>query len=153
MQVPLAGAMPALSCPATTLCVAGSYSATMITSTNPTGDASAWTATQLGLAGVFHTISCPTTSFCVAGDDQGEILTLANPAGGPSAWSHTLIDGPSACNSSPCLIERLYAYDTQGTQVLDTSLGGTGNTITNIQLSNDQLTWTTNGVSHQATLQ
>jgi hypothetical protein len=36
--------------------------------------------------------------------------------------------------------------------VLDTSVGGAGNTITAIQLSGRQLTWNNNAVPHQATL-
>ena len=141
-----------LSCPFVTLCIASTYSGSVITSTDPTGGASAWSLAPIPI-GWLSTISCPSTMLCVAGDTNGDILTSSDPAGGLDAWSSQLIDTPPSCNNtSPCLVEHVYAYDTHGSQVLDTAVGGTGNTITNIQLSGSQLTWTDDGRAHQATL-
>jgi hypothetical protein len=149
---PTTGPESALSCASANLCIAGIYSGSLITSTNPTGGAGAWSVAPIPITGWLSTISCPSTTLCVAGDNAGDILTSSDPAGGPGAWSTMLIDTPPSCSTSPCLAEHVYAYDTQGTRVLDTSLGGTGNTITNIQLSGSQLTWTNNGAAHHATL-
>lgn len=150
---PTTGPESALSCHSATLCIAGTYSGSLITSTNPTGGANAWSGGgPFPITGWLSTISCPSTTLCVAGDAAGHILTSSDPADGPDAWSTMLIDTPPSCTNSPCLVEHVYAYDTQGTRALDTSLGPTGNTITNIQLSGSQLTWTSNGIAHHATL-
>jgi hypothetical protein len=141
-----------IACPSATLCVAGTYTG-VLTSTNPSGATSAWTPTSIATTGAVQAISCPSTALCVAGDAGGNILTSTNPTGGPNAWSSKLIDTPPAChNTSPCLVEHVYAYDTHGSQILDTTLGGTGTTITNIQLSGTQLRWTNNGNHDDAAL-
>jgi hypothetical protein len=142
---------PTISCPSTTLCVAGTYSGVMA-STNPTGGTNAWIPTPIPIIGAVRAISCPSTALCVAGDDGGDILTSTNPPGGPSAWTRAPVDIPSACSLTACFVEHVYAYDTQGTQMLDTAYGDTGNSITNLQLSDSQLSWTNNGVPHQVTL-
>jgi hypothetical protein len=79
-----------VSCPTVSLCVAVSgernTSGKVLTSTNPTGGAAAWTVTQLdpelGLRGV----SCGTPTLCVAVAQQGRLLVSTNPTGGVSAW-------------------------------------------------------------------
>jgi hypothetical protein len=76
----------AVSCPTTGLCVAVDLAGDVITSTNPTGGASAWTATRIDEAKDLESISCPTTAFCAATDFSGNIFTSTNPTGGASAW-------------------------------------------------------------------
>ena len=78
----------------TTLCVAVDDNGNVVTSTDPTGGASAWTVTQLGssLNGNFTAISCPSTTLCVAVDNAGDVITSTDPTGGASAWTVTSVD-------------------------------------------------------------
>ena len=58
-----------VSCPSVNFCVAVDDSGNVVTSTNPTGGAAAWTVTNVGgydLTGV----SCPSSVLCVAGGQQ-----------------------------------------------------------------------------------
>ena len=96
-----------LSCTAGPLCAifstqygCGVYcysSGQVISSTNPTGPVSAWTAVGIGdpfgdsgshllVAG-----SCPSRSLCVTLDSSGNILTSTNPTGPASVWHTTAI--------------------------------------------------------------
>jgi hypothetical protein len=89
-------ALSAVSCPSGSLCVGVDYWGNVVTATDPTGGASAWTVApvdpngpalgfvdQPSLTGV----SCPSVSLCVAVDRAGNVLTSANPTGGSSAWT------------------------------------------------------------------
>ncbi|MGH2974888.1 MAG: WD40/YVTN/BNR-like repeat-containing protein [Solirubrobacterales bacterium] len=80
-----------VSCPTASLCVAVSgeryTSGKVLTSTNPTGGASAWTVTQLDESLDLRGVSCGTPTFCVAVAQQGRVLVSANPTGGASAWT------------------------------------------------------------------
>ena len=59
----------------------------MITSTNPTGGAGAWTTSNVAVPYWYSaSISCPSVSLCVLGDSAGDILTSTNPTGGAAAW-------------------------------------------------------------------
>lgn len=77
-----------VSCPTTTLCVAvdGGDPGNAVTTTNPTGAASAWKLAKK--AGTLLTsIACPTSTLCVAAGDQDYVST--NPASSLSAWRAT----------------------------------------------------------------
>ena len=69
----------------------------MVTSTNPTGGATAWTVTPLG--GIFGSnrdlsgVSCPSVSLCVVIDQQRDVINSTNPTGGAGAWTSTHIGG------------------------------------------------------------
>jgi hypothetical protein len=80
-----------ISCPTASLCVAVSgeryTSGKILTSTNPTGGASAWTVTQLDESLDLRGISCGTPALCVAVAEQGRLLVSTNPTGGASAWT------------------------------------------------------------------
>lgn len=80
-----------VSCPTTSLCVAVSgeryTSGKILTSTDPTGSASAWTVTQLDESLDLRGISCGTPTLCVAVAQQGRLLASTNPTGGASAWT------------------------------------------------------------------
>lgn len=80
-----------ISCPTASLCVAVSgeryTSGKILTSTNPTGGASAWTVTQLDESLDLRGISCGTPALCVAVAEHGRLLVSTNPAGGASAWT------------------------------------------------------------------
>ncbi len=80
-----------VSCPTASLCVAVSgerYTAgKVLTSTNPTGGAAAWTVTQLDESLDMRGVSCGTPTLCVAVGRQGRLLVSRDPAGGVSAWT------------------------------------------------------------------
>jgi hypothetical protein len=90
-----------LSCPSVHLCVT-SYLSKIITTTNPTGPASAWHAVDVQPAGLnaegkIDSLTCPSVSLCVAGmnewsNEEGggtslEFATTTSPAGEASAWN------------------------------------------------------------------
>lgn len=81
----------AVSCPTVSLCVAVSgereTAGKILTSTNPTGGASAWNETQLDESLDLRGVSCGTPTLCVAVARHGRVLTSTNPAGGESAWT------------------------------------------------------------------
>lgn len=87
--LPLAG----VSCPTTGFCVAVDSSGNVLTSTNPTGGASAWTKATVdagGGGGASKGVFCLSASFCVV-VDGGDVVTSTNPAGGSAAWTVTTI--------------------------------------------------------------
>ena len=59
-----------ISCPSKTLCVAADDNGDVLTSTNPTGGAAAWTRTPVDARWSFYAMSCSTLPLC-AGVDQG----------------------------------------------------------------------------------
>jgi hypothetical protein len=82
----------AVDCPAPGFCVAVSYEGLIYTSTNPTGDAGAWTGIDLTPEGPnihMYGLDCPTADLCVAVATGGKILTTTDPAGGVGAWTVT----------------------------------------------------------------
>jgi hypothetical protein len=90
-----------VSCPATTLCVAGTTaSGTVYVSTNPTaGAAATWTATSIAGAGPeIRSVSCPTTALCVGVDSAGNSVTSTDPAAG--TWTVRKIHNPPGGLSS-----------------------------------------------------
>jgi hypothetical protein len=89
----LGGRLQAVSCPSEGLCVAVTYEGFIYASTDPTGGAEAWTATNINDphgTGATHLIgiSCPSPSLCVAvsgGSNNpygGRVLTSTNPTAG-----------------------------------------------------------------------
>jgi hypothetical protein len=81
----------------------------IVTSTDPTGGASAWTETNLaGLVGVpsgLTSVSCPSTHFCAIATGGGEILTSHDPTGGPVAWKAS--STPASLSDLVCVTARL----------------------------------------------
>ena len=75
------------SCPTTTFCAVGDEQGNVLTSTNPTGGSSAWTATHIDADNAIRAIACPSASLCVIGDDAGNLLTSTSPTAGAAAWS------------------------------------------------------------------
>jgi len=82
-----------ISCPTESLCAAVSPQG-VITSTNPTGGAGAWTVTNVG-SEYLSDISCPTVSLCVAVDRSRHVVTSTNPTGGAGAWTITNVNVPT----------------------------------------------------------
>ncbi len=82
-----------VSCPTATLCVAYDASGDVVTSTDPTGGPSAWSAANVDGSIPLSGVSCPTTSLCVAVDGLGNVLTSTDPTGGASSWTTTHLGG------------------------------------------------------------
>lgn len=118
-QVPLT----AVSCPSASLCVAVDVEGDVLTSTNPTGGASAWTTTPVDASHFLNAIACPTTSLCVAVDGHGNVVTSTDPTGGASAW--TVASVSSALNKVSCPTSTFCAASTGGGEVV-TSTNPTG---------------------------
>ena len=93
--------MNSISCPTVHLCVAVEYS-NVITSSNPTGGAAAWTVTNVdGFTGgdtpFMSVVTCPSEALCVAVDTNDDsVATSINPTGGAAAWKVTKL--PAATN-------------------------------------------------------
>jgi hypothetical protein len=66
----------------------------VVTSTNPTGGAGAWSTADIVGASFLSAVSCPTASLCVAVDSAGNVVTSTNPTGGASAWTVTDVTKP-----------------------------------------------------------
>ncbi|MEA2196530.1 MAG: hypothetical protein QOJ25_581 [Solirubrobacteraceae bacterium] len=134
---PLATFSPqAISCPASTLCVAAGLDgqarrSAVLISTNPAGGASTWTETQFADSIGFSAVSCNTTPVCVALNYKGRVLATANPTGGASAWKAQDLypyhpSGGVSCVPGMCALE---SYErAAGSYMLTTSnpLGGVG---------------------------
>jgi len=78
-------ALTAVDCPSTTLCVVTDSAdpATVLTSSDPRGGASAWAPTKM--SGTLDTVSCVrATTFCVVAGSHEEWSNF--PAGGSSEW-------------------------------------------------------------------
>ena len=145
------GFLSRTACPTTSLCVTGSLDG-LAWSTNPTGGPTAWNHASLNGGNGYVGIACPSTTLCVAVSNTGHAATSTDPSGGASTWTDTLIDGPSCAVNTPCIAQQLYAHDDQGTSIFDTTGPGSSNSIANITLTGDQLTWTHNGTPRSATL-
>ena len=104
-----------MSCPSSTLCVAGSDGGKIMTSTDPTDGATStgatWTIQGPEPSESILGMSCPSTSLCVGVDDGGNTLTSTDPADGPTAvWSvdpgvdgTNVMDGISCPSTSLCV--------------------------------------------------
>jgi hypothetical protein len=119
-------ALIAVDCPSASLCVAITIDSTVVTSTDPTGPASAWSLTNPEDNGP-QAVSCASISLCVAvgADGQavvgtGQPATLAVAVGGSGAGtvSTTGISCPGACAQS-------YAAGTTLTLTATPALGST----------------------------
>jgi hypothetical protein len=94
------GRLQAVSCASQNLCVAVSYEGFVYVSTNPTGDAGAWSPTVINDGdGATHltAVSCPSPAFCVAvsggsnNSNGGRVLTSTNPTSGQ--WQASQLSG------------------------------------------------------------
>ncbi len=79
----------AVSCASASLCVAVDSAGDVTASTNPTGGAAAWSATNVDGTNDLSAVSCTSTPslLCVAVDGAGDVVTSTNPAGGAGAWT------------------------------------------------------------------
>lgn|GEM_PF-6209509 len=108
-------AVNSISCPSTALCVAVGYGE-VVTSTDPAGGISKWTAVPVDALHPLTAVSCPTTSFCEAVDSQGNSVSSTDPTGGSSKWTvHTAVDTNQLVQSLSCPSSSLcVAIDTAG---------------------------------------
>ena len=112
-----------VSCPTASLCVAVSgeryTSGKVLTSTNPTGGASAWTVTQLDESLDLRGVSCGTPTLCVAVAQQGRMLVSTNPTGGASAWTELgTPGGPGDLQGVSCAADVLCVAGNAGGNML-----------------------------------
>jgi hypothetical protein len=120
--------LTAMSCPSSSLCIAGDDHGDLLGSNNPAGGASAWTATRnVDPPGPIAGVSCPSASFCVAVGARGDILTSTRPLGGIAGWkriagvvSKSIGFGDVSCASSRLCV----ALDGAGDVVTSTRPAG-----------------------------
>jgi hypothetical protein len=91
-----------ISCPTAGLCVALDDGANVLTSTNPTGGASAWKLAHFRFTAQLSDLTCPSVSLCVAVDREGDVVTSTNPTGGASAWTVSQLDRGGYLTSLSC---------------------------------------------------
>ncbi len=123
------GHLFAISCPSDDLCVAAGSDTLIATSTNPSGDRTAWRtfhpggAMEIevppGAAGVMFPgaqirgMSCPTTRLCIGVTFDDRVVSSTDPAGGATAWKiversgekerHTHMTGISCPSPTLCI--------------------------------------------------
>jgi hypothetical protein len=83
-----------VSCPSSGLCVAVDGSGNVVTSSNPTGGAAAWTVTNVDGTNILKGVSCPSSGLCVAVDEGGNVVT------GTASATTTLTSVASSSNPS-----------------------------------------------------
>ena len=113
-----------VSCASASLCFATEAGGEILTSTDPTGGASAW---QVWTGVPFGDLSCPSVRMCVALTGEGDVVTSTDPTGGAGAWTVTKVDSHSLEDVS-CSSETLcVATDSYGDVLTSTDpTGGTG---------------------------
>jgi len=126
-QPPFAGnGINGVSCPTTSFCVAVDTAGNVLTSANPTGPATGWTASNLSGKGLYG-VSCPTTGLCVATSAGlgGTIFTSTNPTGGAGAWTGSNIDSSNPITGVSCPSTTLcVVVDGSGNALTSTDAGG-----------------------------
>jgi hypothetical protein len=81
-----------VSCPSASLCVAVDRVGNAMSSTRPTGGASAWKLTRTSATDMLS-VSCPSSGLCVAVNPDGNIISAADPTGNAGMWSSHRIIG------------------------------------------------------------
>jgi hypothetical protein len=124
----------AISCPSASLCVATDGGG-VVSSTDPTGGASAWRVTALDFDVGLQAISCPSTSLCVAADGAGNVIATTHPAGAASSWALTH-PGPARLIGMSCPSPTL-CVSTDGTNniVLSTEPAGGASSWSEVPLN------------------
>jgi hypothetical protein len=102
--LPGSSALTTVSCASLSFCVATDVSGDVLTSTDPSGSASAWKITHavVPASNSFSALSCPSVTFCVAVTRHGDVVTSTDPTGGARAWKITRLDGPTMLDSVSC---------------------------------------------------
>lgn len=145
------GFLSSVSCPSTTLCIAGNHSKALFTSTDPTGGASAWIyqteyawppieSPNAKYFGPLASVSCASVSFCVADldsyNDFDTLATSTDPIGGGSAWLAT----------TPYIMGDRSGKPILGVSCASVSLcvaaDGAGSVLTSTDPTSSEATWT-----------
>jgi hypothetical protein len=115
-----------IDCPTTSLCVAVDKSGDVITTTNPTGPATDWTAVDV-INSSLHAVSCSSPSLCVAVSTAGQLVTSTDPTGGVAAWTTAKISGVGYLGAVDCGVGVCAALDAEGRILLSSNpTGGAG---------------------------
>jgi hypothetical protein len=126
-----------VSCPSISLCVAVDSAGNVVTSTDPTGAAGAWTTTCRFCRNQCHLV--PHDLLVRCGDDEGNVVTSADPTGGAGAWTVIGLEGTDWLTGVSCPSPSLcVAVDTTGHVVTSTDpAGGSADwTTTEVGLGN-----------------
>lgn len=112
-----------ISCASASMCVAVSgereTAGKVLSTTNPTGPASAWQVVQLDETLKFTGVSCGTPSFCIAVAEKGRLLASTNPTGGAAAWREVgTPGGPGDLKGVSCLAVALCVAGNAGGNLL-----------------------------------
>ena len=77
-----------VSCPSVSLCVAVDNAGNVVSTANPTGGPSAWSASAVSGATGLAAISCPSKSLCIATGGSTMVVSTS-PAAGVQAWAQS----------------------------------------------------------------
>jgi hypothetical protein len=114
-----------LSCPSTALCVAVDQSGDVLSSTDPTGGTTAWTASAISTGTRLTAVSCPSTSTCVAVTGGGQAFSTTSPTSGAAGWTGQTIDPGDNLTAVSCPTTTLCAAaDDQGNVLTSPGTGG-----------------------------
>ncbi len=124
------------SAPPEALCIAADNAGNVLTSTNPTGGASAWQKTNIDGTTPLTAVSCEYEA-CVAVDNLGNLLIGPGPStGGTGTWKKAAIDpgnggltGVSCPSRDIAQIQFCLAVDHAGNAVLSGGPGEWNNTL------------------------
>jgi len=90
-------ALTSVSCPTTSLCVAGDNAGDVLTTTDPTAATPSWTVDRADPGIVIMAVSCdPSASLCVAVDNYGQAVTSTDPTAANPTWSPPIQITPSS---------------------------------------------------------
>ena len=149
-QTSVADPLHSIACASASLCVAVGSNGAVEVSTDPA--AGVWTHTTTDQGRTLTAVACPSGALCVAGDQTGHVVTSPNPTVN-AAWTPALIDGDPCTDTTPCSVEQIQASDRTGTRIVDTSqLAGAGPFLTDLTLTDDQLSWSHDGTVRNITL-
>ncbi|MGO9958621.1 MAG: hypothetical protein ACLP50_22090, partial [Solirubrobacteraceae bacterium] len=131
--VPAAGGVSAVglspqSCRFTSLCVATDGVGRILTSSDPAGGASSWSAGIADPGRGLVAADCPSVALCVAvdngpsGTNNSDVLVSTDPAGGASHWSSpAVIDSDNLINQLQCPSASLCVSTDDDGDVLDST--------------------------------
>jgi hypothetical protein len=86
--------LTSMSCPysyPSTVCIAADDAGNVLSTTNPSGGAGAWTAAHVDGTNALAGVSCGSAG-CVAVDDLGNAITSSEPTASAGAWTAAAID-------------------------------------------------------------
>ncbi len=112
-------ALLSVSCPSSSLCVAGDVAGDVVTSTDPGAGTPTWTAPRrIDGERQLSSVSCPSTSLCVAVDEAGNALASEDPGDASPTWSSSAIDPGEALVDVSCPSSSLCVAVDEGGNVL-----------------------------------